>query len=180
MSTRSKMRGKIKKVIIPLLFMGLLFFGILVVAGLGLHWYLNDSKPRQPIAFSHNIHIEKAGLDCAHCHYYADKSPRAGIPAVQVCMNCHENVAVDKPEIKKLKRYWDKKQPIPWVKVHTQPWHVRFTHKRHIRANIQCTYCHGEVKAMDTVRKTRSLEMGWCLTCHRENSAPTDCLNCHQ
>jgi hypothetical protein len=179
-SNQGKMIKKLKKLILPLLFIGLLLLGILVAAGLGFHWYINESKPLQPIAFSHNLHIEKAGLDCTHCHYYADKSPRAGIPAVQVCMKCHEKVAADKPEIKKLKSYWDKKEPIPWVKVHVQPWHVRFTHKRHIKANIECTYCHGEIKAMDTVRKVRSLEMGWCVTCHRENNAPTDCLNCHK
>ena len=180
MSNQGKMIKKLKKLILPLLFIGLLLLGILVVAGLGFHWYINESKPLQPIAFSHNLHIEKAGLDCTHCHYYVDKSPRAGIPAVQVCMKCHEKVAADKPEIKKLKSYWDKKEPIPWIKVHVQPWHVRFTHKRHIKANIECTYCHGEIKAMDTVRKVRSLEMGWCVTCHRENNAPTDCLNCHK
>ena len=180
MSIGSKMMDKIKKIILPLLFAGLLLFGVLVVAGMGFHWYFTEAKPQQPIAFSHNIHLEKVGLECDHCHAYADKSPRAGIPAVQICMDCHESVAVDKPEIKKLKSYWDNKEPIPWKKVHVQPWHVYFTHKRHIKARIQCTQCHGDIQAMGTVRKVRSLEMGWCVTCHRENNAPTDCLTCHK
>jgi hypothetical protein len=174
------MIDKIKKIIFPLLFTGLLLFGVLVVAALGLYWHSTGAKPQQPIAFSHHIHIEKVGLECTHCHVYTDKSATAGIPAVQICMKCHENVAVDRPEIKKLKGYWDKKEPIPWIKVHVQPWHVHFTHKRHIKANIQCTRCHGDVQVMGTVRKVRSLEMGWCVTCHRENNAPTDCLTCHK
>jgi hypothetical protein len=170
----------IKKIIISLLFAGFLFIGILIVAGLGFLWHSTEAKPDQPIAYSHNIHIEKVGLECDHCHQYADKSPRAGIPAVGICMDCHESVATDKPEIKKLMAYWNKKEPIPWVKVHNQPWHVHFTHKRHIKANIDCSFCHGEVKAMNTVRKVRSLEMGWCVTCHKEKNAPTDCLTCHK
>lgn len=174
------MSDKIKKLIIPLLLTGFLLFGVLIVAGIGLHWYLNESKPQQPIAYNHKLHLEEVGLECDNCHQYADKSPRAGIPAMEICMECHESVAVDNPEIKKLKNYWDKKEPVPWVKVHVQPWHVYFTHKRHIKANIECTYCHGEIKAMGTVRKVRSLEMGWCVTCHRENNAPTDCLICHK
>lgn len=170
----------IKKIIIPLLFIGLFIFGVLVVVGLGFHWHFLERKPEQPIAFSHNIHMEKVGLACDHCHRYADKSPRAGIPAVSICMKCHETAAADKPGIKKLKQYWDKKEPIPWLKVHNPGWHVYFTHKRHIKANIDCTHCHGQVKGMDTVRQVRSLEMGWCVNCHRENNAPFDCLTCHK
>ena len=165
---------------IPLLLTGLLLFGILIVVGLGFYWHSTESKPEQPIAYSHNIHIEKVGLECEDCHQYAAVSPRAGIPAMQVCMDCHQTTAVDKPEIKKLLDYWNRKEPIPWVKVHNLAWHVHFTHKRHIKAKIDCTRCHGEVKAMSTARQVRSLNMGFCVTCHRENNAPTDCLACHK
>ncbi|MCP5107071.1 MAG: cytochrome c3 family protein [bacterium] len=168
------------KKIVPLLMIGLLFVGILVVTGLGFHWNFYERKPEQPIAFSHNKHIEEVGLECGHCHMYADKSPQATVPAVEICVDCHESVATDKPEIKKLMDYWNKKEPIPWVKVHNQDWHVYFTHKRHVKAGIDCTHCHGEVRAMDTVRQVRTLEMGWCLECHREHNAPTDCLACHK
>jgi hypothetical protein len=166
--------------IIPLLFIGLLVFGLVLVAGIGFQWYYTGSKPGQPIAFSHKVHIDTVGLKCTHCHVYADKSPQAGVPAVKVCADCHEKVAADRPEIKKLMEYWKNQEPIPWTKVHVQKWHVHFTHKRHIKAGIDCSHCHGEVKAMDTVRKVRSLEMGWCVTCHRQNNAPTDCWTCHK
>lgn len=168
------------KKIISLLVTGLTIMGVLVVTALGFHWYYTGSKPAQPIAFSHQIHIEKVGLECTTCHKYADKSPQAGIPAMSICMDCHKDVAKDRPEIVKLTEYWNKKEPIPWNKVHRQPWHVHFIHKRHIKAGFECARCHGEVKAMTSVRKVRTLEMGWCVTCHRENNAPTDCLTCHK
>lgn len=168
------------KKIIPLAISLLLIVGVLVVVALSFHWNFTGSKPVQPINFSHNLHIETVGLECDHCHAHAAESKHAGIPAVSVCMDCHESVATDRPEVKKLIEYWNKKEPIPWLKVHRQPWHVHFTHKRHIKAKIECTTCHGEVKAMTTVRKVRSLDMGWCVACHRDNGASTDCLTCHK
>lgn len=168
------------KKIVPLILTGLLLLGLLVTVGLGFHWYHTARKPGQPLGYSHYLHIEKVALQCQKCHRYTDTAPNAGIPAMQVCMDCHKTAVVDRPEVKKLLDYWDKKEPIPWAKVHNLPWHVYFTHKRHIKAGIECTQCHGEVKAMGTVRQVRSLEMGWCVTCHRENNAPTDCLVCHK
>jgi hypothetical protein len=168
------------KKLIPLLLIGLLAVGLLVVVGLGFHWNYTARKPEQPIAFSHQVHMEKVGLECIGCHVYADKSPQATVPAVKVCADCHQKVAADRPEIKKLMDYWTKKERIPWVKVHDLAWHVFFTHKRHIKAGIDCVHCHGEVKAMDTVRQVRSMNMGFCVNCHRENEAPTDCLTCHK
>jgi len=168
------------KKIVPFLLVGLLLFGLAVVIGMGVFWYHNDRKPEQPIAFNHQVHVVKLELECASCHQYADKSPRAGIPAMQVCMDCHKSAITEHPEIKKLTEYWNKKEPVPWVKVHWQRWHVHFTHKRHIKAGIECATCHGEVKAMTTARRVRSMEMGWCVNCHRENKAPTDCLTCHK
>ncbi len=168
------------KRIVPLALIGLLFFGVLAVAGLGFHWSSAESKPVQPSAFSHNLHMEKAGMKCEQCHQYADKGPQAGIPALKICADCHLKVAVDRPEVQKLMKYWEKQEPVPWVKVHFQQEHVYFSHKRHVKMKIDCTVCHGEVRAMDTVRKVRSLEMGWCVSCHRQNNAPTDCWTCHK
>ncbi len=176
----NKLLKIIKPLIVPALLLGLLGFGLAVTAGLGYHWYQTGRKPDQPIAYSHYLHVEKNGLECTDCHQNADKGPQATVPAMQICMDCHEDVAADRRSIKKLKKYWENKEPIPWNKVHNTPWHVHFTHKRHIKAEIECTYCHGQVKAMTTNRQTRSLDMGWCVTCHKENNAPTDCLTCHK
>lgn len=170
----------IKKLIVPLLLFALLGIGLLIVAGFGFHWHVALKKPTQPLAFSHDTHIERVGLSCQQCHIEAHRSIRAGIPAVSVCVDCHQKAAADRPEIKRLLAYWRDKEPIPWNKVHRLDWHVHFTHKRHIKAGIDCAVCHGEVRAMDTVRPVRTLSMGWCVTCHRENNAATDCLTCHK
>ena len=73
-----------------------------------------------------------------------------------------------------------KQQPVAWWKVHDLPWHVHFTHKRHIRAEVDCWACHGQVQAMSRMRQARSLDMGWCVNCHRKENAPTDCWTCHK
>ena len=143
-------------------------------------WFTSAPAPTQPIAFSHKIHVSQVGLPCTFCHIYADKSRRAGVPSVQKCMSCHSVIAVDRPEIKKLHRYWNDKEPIPWLKVHNLPEHVYFTHKRHIKAGLECSACHGEIKNVSVVRRVSSLKMGWCVTCHRAKKASIDCLTCHQ
>jgi len=161
--------------------LGYFAFFALVTMALGFKWYRYQQPPDQPIAFSHKLHVGKVGLQCQFCHEYADKSPSAGIPTVEKCMSCHRNVVTDRPEVQKLTAYWEEKRPIEWNKVHNLRIknHVYFTHKRHIKAGIECSACHGEVKYMDKVRQVSSLEMGWCVSCHRFNKAPTDCLTCH-
>lgn len=154
-------------------------FAIIVVA-IGVYWYGYERPPTQPIAFSHRIHVSKVGLACNFCHIYADKSKRAGVPSLQKCMSCHSVIATERPEIKKLHRYWNDKEPVPWVRVHSLPEYVYFTHKRHIKANIKCTRCHGDVQATNVIRRVSSLKMGWCVQCHRQNGAPTDCTVCHK
>jgi len=136
--------------------------------------------PEQPIAFSHVIHAGKLGLACTHCHVNVERSSQATVPTLSICMECHKSAATDRPEVQKLTRAWEEGRPVEWIKVHDLPWHVRFTHKRHIRAGVDCAVCHGELKAMPRVRRVRSLEMGWCIQCHRANNAPTDCLVCHK
>lgn len=164
----------------PLLITGYFFASLLAILFIRYYWQENTNAPVQPIAFSHAKHAGELKLECTKCHIYADKGPQATVPAMSICMSCHNKVAVDKPEIKKLTKYWKEKEPIPWVKVHDLPWHVYFSHKRHVKKGIQCQTCHGEVQAMPVIRQARSLKMGWCVSCHRENNAPTDCLTCHK
>jgi len=158
----------------------LFMLGLLIISGRFIQWVRGEKMPDQPIAFSHKLHIGTVGLECSHCHGYTEQSRKAGIPAMEICADCHTRVATDRPEVQKLMKYWEEREPVPWNKVHKLPWHVHFTHKRHIKAGIHCAVCHGEVRAMTTARQVRSLDMGWCVTCHRENNAPTDCLVCHK
>lgn len=155
---------------------------MVITAGLGYYWYYYKRTPEQPLAFSHKIHVEKVKLECNSCHIYADKSPEAGVPSVQSCMSCHNRVATDRPAIQKLTHYWEAKEPVPWIRVHSIPNrnYVYFSHKRHVKAGVNCSACHGEVKTMNAIRQVSSLKMGWCVTCHRSSHAPTDCLICHK
>jgi hypothetical protein len=141
--------------------------------------------PAQPIAFSHKRHAGDMGMDCLYCHNGADKSSIANIPPMSTCMGCHKIVSPAKPTIQKLAGYWERKEQIPWVEVYRLPDHVKFNHKRHVKAGIECQSCHGPVETMDVVYQFPSLKMGWCVTCHRQNldhpeyPATMDCLVCH-
>ena len=134
--------------------------------------------PRQPIAFSHQLHSGEYGLDCLYCHSAARVSPSAHVPPVQMCVGCHKK-KTENLEILKIQAYWKNQEPIPWIRVHTLPAFTRFNHKRHVRAGVECQSCHGAVQKMQRVEQVSSLKMGWCITCHEENQASRDCLVCH-
>ena len=164
----------------PLLLIGYFGLAAVLLFAFRAHWTTRGLAPEQPINFSHVIHVEQLGLECTHCHAYVERSPQATVPALSVCMACHKAAAVDRPEIQKLTRFWEEGRPMEWVRVHTLPWHARFTHERHIKAGVECVTCHGEVRAMARIRRVRSLKMGWCVNCHRSRQAPLDCTTCHK
>ena len=160
-------------------------------------------QPVQPIYYSHKVHAGINQINCLYCHGSAWESKTAGIPAVNICMNCHKaiNEYVKGPklydengdeingtaEIAKLytasgfdpknPTKWDpsKAKPIEWVKIHNLPDHVYFNHSQHIRAGkVQCQTCHGEITAMDEVKQVSELSMGWCINCHRQTKVDFD------
>lgn len=159
------------------------YFSLFVVLTLllGFRWNKQRKAPDQPIAFSHETHVGKLNLECLFCHETADKSYFAGVPAVEKCMNCHVAVKTDNPEVQKIHAYWNDKEPIPWNRVHRIRIrnHVYFSHERHVKKDIDCAECHGDLAAMPKVRAVRSLKMGFCVSCHEANEASTDCLLCH-
>lgn len=148
-------------------------------AGAGSAGEAPPDPAAQPIAFSHAHHVAEVGLDCQFCHAYARRGPVAGIPSVQRCAGCHRVVLSERPEILEVLEYWENEEPIPWVRVHDLPDHVRFTHKAHVRAGVGCETCHGDVAAMEAAVQVESLGMGWCVDCHVERGATRDCLACH-
>jgi hypothetical protein len=141
-------------------------------------------SPEQPIKFSHVTHVQKLKMECQYCHWNVAKSPYAAIPEVQACIGCHALVGgttdEQKKEIAKIKDFYEKKQPIPWEKVHVMPDHVRFNHKRHVKAGVLCNECHGQVPAMQKVERVTSMKMGWCVECHRQRGTSIDCTTCHK
>ena len=45
--------------------------------------------PKQPIAFSHELHAGKHAMDCSYCHFNAERGRHAGVPPASVCLGCH-------------------------------------------------------------------------------------------
>ena len=138
-----------------------------------------NNAPDQPINFPHPVHLA-AGISCRHCHMYTDTSAVAQIASAELCMTCHAVVAADRPEIQKLKGYADRNEAIPWVRVYNIPDFVYFSHRMHIAAGLQCAACHGEMSQQVKAYQANTLNMGFCITCHRANQAPIECYTCHK
>jgi hypothetical protein len=163
--------------------------------------------PAQPIPFSHEIHAGALALSCEYCHTEARRSIYAGVPPLQTCMGCHAQVKKDNPDVQLIHQAWCGKpecaieedaygQPVAppeartpeRQKVHDLPDYVYFAHKRHVRAGVQCTECHGQIATQgakkpgrtaegdidplaplavqDVMIRETTLQMGWCLDCH--------------
>jgi hypothetical protein len=179
---------------IPMLgFVGFVFIFAFGAPGLRASPLLRRA-PQEPIAFDHSVHVQVAKVDCAFCHRTATVGAPAGYPEVQQCMFCHQAIAQSsrgapglglnaeqaQAEIEKVRQAWQLQKPINWERVHRMPDHVRFVHQAHIQAGISCSTCHGDVGSVGQVTQVRALTMGDCLTCHRQNAAPTECAVCHK
>lgn len=171
---------------LPLVTLGLVLnFSI---ASVGYSWWMwtpGDTvddvgyKPTQPIPYSHKLHAGDLKIPCEYCHAGARRSTAAGIPPLNTCMGCHKFASTDKENIKKITALYKSNQPMQWVKVHDLPDFVKFSHKPHVLAGLDCQGCHGPVQEMDVVEQVAPLQMGWCISCHREKNAPTTCNTCH-
>jgi hypothetical protein len=132
-----------------------------------------DYAPDQPIKFSHKVHAGDNKIDCKYCHHTAEDSKSAGIPAMELCMNCHvlirEGTHSGKFEIAKVIEANETKTPVEWVRIHNLPDHVFFSHAQHVGVGkVDCKQCHGPVEEMDIVKQHSDLSMGWCVNCHRD------------
>jgi hypothetical protein len=137
--------------------------------------------PTQPIEFPHHRHVEKGVLCTESCHESVTKGPEAGLPSVNTCLLCHAAIATDKPLIQQITAMADKGIDLPWQRVFVYPQtaHLKFNHAPHIRANVECSTCHGDIAHQSVAQRNVVLKMGDCVTCHREKKAPNDCVTCH-
>ena len=126
------------------------------------------------------LHAGKYRMDCQYCHTGVETTRHASVPSLNICMNCHTTIdANGSKAIAKLRKAYEEGRPIQWKKVHLLPDHVKFNHSAHFLAGKDCKECHGPVETMEKVYQYKSLSMGFCVNCHRENEAPTDCSTCH-
>ncbi len=165
---------------------------ILLGAIYSTKWYIDAAdnigvyqgyKPEQPIQFSHAIHAGDNKIACVYCHHSAEKGKNAGIPSVNICMNCHKGIQegtwTGTSEISKIYdaagynpqtgKYENPEKPIRWVRVHNLPDLAYFNHSQHVVAGqVECQTCHGKVEEMHVLEQHSDLTMGWCINCHRE------------
>ena len=166
---------------------GILLYGIYVYPEQSRHYGYNiaynhamfGDQIRQPIAFSHRVHVTDKEIDCFYCHPYGERSMNAGLPSVDKCLGCHDHIIPEHEEILKLKGYKERGENVPWVRVYYNPDHVYFPHFMHLRKALECQQCHGEVETVDTLHQV-TFYMGFCIDCHNERKAPLECTTCHQ
>lgn len=136
--------------------------------------------PRQPIPFSHRVHVQVKQLSCLMCHTTVTEGRRAGIPPLQTCLLCHQRIIRTYPFIAELRQAFAQGKPIIWQRVNWVPEFVYFDHSLHLNKGIDCGHCHGDVTSMDRVVAARKFQMGFCIQCHRDKNATHDCFSCHR
>jgi len=121
----------------------------------------------QPVQFSHKHHVADDGIDCRYCHTSVETSAFAGIPPTRTCMNCHSQLFADSPYLEAVRESWHTGRPIRWTRVHDLPDFAYFDHSIHVHKGVGCSTCHGRVDEMPLMWQVASLQMEWCLGCHR-------------
>jgi hypothetical protein len=122
----------------------------------------------QPVPFSHKHHVGECGIDCRYCHRSVESEASAGMPATQVCLDCHSQLWSDSPLLQPVHASRESGKPISWTRVHDLPDFVYFHHGIHVSKGVACETCHGQVDDMPLMWREKSLHMEWCLQCHRD------------
>jgi hypothetical protein len=143
---------------------------ILTAMVLGRSGYVTGANEfiEQPLQFSHLHHVKDDGIDCRYCHTSVETSSFAGIPPTKTCMNCHSQIFNTAPILEPVRASFRDDTPLRWVRVHDLPDFVYFNHSIHVKKGVGCETCHGRVDEMPLMRQEKSLQMAWCLECHRE------------
>jgi hypothetical protein len=156
--------------------MSLVLTGLIVIAlGMTLDglqrspWVTRQGqRPDQPVPFSHKHHVQGLGLQCQYCHVTVEKSSYAGIPPTKTCMNCHAQIWTNTALLEPVRHSWATGESLVWTKVHDLPDYVYFNHSIHVNKGIGCASCHGRVDLMPLMYEQNTLQMEWCLNCHRD------------
>jgi hypothetical protein len=149
-----------------------------ILAGTGFYVFTQVSRSsymtgryvekQQPVQFSHKHHTGDDGIDCRYCHTTVETTASAGMPSTQTCMNCHSQIWADAEYLEPVRASFRDNKPIEWERVHDLPEYTYFNHSIHIAKGVGCSTCHGEIDNMPSVYQENTLQMEWCLACHRE------------
>ena len=150
---------------------GLILVGLLGAAA--WFWYnsplvrTRQNALEQPVPFSHQHHVAGLGIDCRYCHTSVEESSFAGMPATQICMNCHSQIWTNAEMLEPVRASFRDDVPLEWNRVHRLADFVKFNHSIHVNKGIGCVTCHGRVDQMPLMYQENTLTMSWCLECHR-------------
>jgi Cytochrome c7 and related cytochrome c len=125
----------------------------------------------QPIPFSHKHHVSGLGIDCRYCHGSVEQSAFAGMPSTKTCMTCHSQIWTNAEMLEPVRASYATDRSIEWTRVHDLPDFVYFNHSIHVNKGVGCTTCHGQVDRMPLMWQEQSLQMAWCVDCHRQPEA---------
>ena len=168
--------------------------GALAVFSLAVYGVSASQKsPEQPIQFTHKLHVG-LGVQCLYCHPGALRGPSPGLPTINKCWGCHQQVAktLTSDLLKPMRDRIDPatgqpKEGFVWIPVAQVPDFVHFTHRPHIAAGVNCEDCHGDMTKVTIAENPQIMNMGWCLNCHKQKAGEdeekliklTDCGTCH-
>ncbi len=149
----------------------------IVLAGVAFYAYTQIARSsyltgrylekQQPVQFSHKHHVGDDGIDCRYCHTSVETAASAGFPPTQTCMNCHNQLYADQEYLEPIRASYRDNKPIKWERVHDLPGYAYFNHSIHVAKGVGCSTCHGEIDNMPAVYQENTLQMEWCLSCHR-------------
>ena len=163
-----------------------IFGAVFIVAALGWVAYAVQGSPfityagvrkPQPAPFSHQHHVTGLGIDCRYCHTSVETSSFAGIPSTKTCMNCHSQIWTNAQLLEPVRASYRSGESLQWIRVNQLPDFVFFNHSIHVTKGVGCNTCHGPVDLMPLMYQQESLQMEWCLGCHRDpgkNLRPRD------
>jgi Cytochrome c7 and related cytochrome c len=127
-----------------------------------------NTNVTQPVQFSHAHHVGGLGIDCRYCHTSVDQARFANIPPTKTCMNCHSQIWLTSPYLEPVRESYRSGNSLVWTRVHDLPDFVYFNHSVHVKKGVGCETCHGRLDEMPGIYQASSLQMEWCISCHRE------------
>ena len=162
-SANAAVRSSLFAVLTLVLFLGWFIFTLMRSS-----WVTKQNEfVEQPIQFSHAHHVGGMGLDCRYCHTSVEKSSFAGIPPTKTCINCHSQIWSNAPILEPVRASFRDDKPLNWIRVNDLPDFVYFNHQIHVKQGVGCATCHGPVDKMGLMYQATTLQMEWCLDCHR-------------
>src|SRR5437867_1322998 len=152
-------------------FSAIFLIGIALVAVLAVarspYMTRQNITRKQPVQFSHKHHVGDDGIDCRYCHTSVEIAATAGMPSTSTCMNCHKQIWADSPYLEPVRASFRTGKAIEWIRVHDLPDYAYFNHSIHVNKGVGCSTCHGRVDQMPIAYQASTLQMEWCLGCHR-------------